>query len=100
MRRSDNVVLAAISSSVGWVGWIIIGGIAGAIAGRVMRGEGFGLIGDIIVGIVGGIVGGFLLGLVVDASVGIIGTFITALIGACVLVWLIHLFTGNSAATR
>jgi uncharacterized membrane protein YeaQ/YmgE (transglycosylase-associated protein family) len=94
------MVLAAINSSVGWLGWIIIGGIAGAIAGRLVRGEGFGLIGDIIVGIVGGLVGGFLLGLVVDASVGIIGTFITALIGAVVLVWLIHLFTGNNARVR
>jgi uncharacterized membrane protein YeaQ/YmgE (transglycosylase-associated protein family) len=94
------MVLAAINSSVGWLGWIIIGGIAGAIAGRLVRGEGFGLIGDIIVGIVGGLVGGFLLGLVVNASVGIIGTFITALIGAVVLVWLIHLFTGNNARVR
>jgi uncharacterized membrane protein YeaQ/YmgE (transglycosylase-associated protein family) len=94
------MALAAINSSVGWIGWIIIGGIAGAIAGRLVRGEGFGLIGDIIVGVIGGIVGGFLLGLVVNANVGIIGTFITALIGSVILVWLIHLFTSNRSTAR
>ena len=94
------MALAAINSTVGWLGWIIIGGIAGAIAGRLMRGEGFGIIGDIIVGIIGGLVGGLLLGLFVNATVGIIGTFITALVGACILVWLIHLFTGNRSAAR
>jgi uncharacterized membrane protein YeaQ/YmgE (transglycosylase-associated protein family) len=94
------MALAAINSSVGWLGWIIIGGIAGAIAGHLVRGEGFGLIGDIIVGIVGGLVGGWLLGLVVNTNVGVIGTFITALIGSVVLVWLIHLFTGNRSTAR
>jgi uncharacterized membrane protein YeaQ/YmgE (transglycosylase-associated protein family) len=94
------MVLAAIDSTVGWLGWIIIGGIAGAIAGRLMAGEGFGLLGDIIVGIVGGLVGGWVLGLFISATVGVIGSFITALIGACILVWLIHLFTGNRSTTR
>ena len=94
------VVLAEFNTTVGWLGWVIIGGIAGAIAGHLVAGEGFGLIGDIIVGIVGGVVGGWLLGLVTNLSVGVIGTFITALIGAVVLVWLIHLFTGNRTAAR
>ena len=54
----ELTVLAAISSTVGWIGWIIIGGIAGALAGRVMRGGGFGILGDIVVGILGAILGG------------------------------------------
>jgi uncharacterized membrane protein YeaQ/YmgE (transglycosylase-associated protein family) len=94
------MVLAAINSTVGWLGWIIIGGIAGALAGRMIRGEGFGILGDVIVGIIGGLVGGWLLGLVVNANVGIIGTFITALIGACILVWLLHFFTGTRGSAR
>ena len=94
------MILAAIDSTVGWLGWIIIGGIAGAIAGHLMAGEGFGLLGDIIVGIVGGLVGGFVLGLFVSATVGVIGSFLTALIGACVLVWLIHMFTGSRNTAR
>src|SRR5260370_38222239 len=94
------MALAAINSTVGWLGWIIIGGIAGALAGHWIRGEGFGFLGDIIVGIIGGLVGGWLLGLVVNATVGIIGTFITALIGAGILVWLLHFFTGTRSSAR
>ena len=89
------MVLGAIASSVGFIGWLFIGGIAGALAGRVMRGGGFGILGDIIVGCIGGILGGLILGLFVDISVGVIGSFITAFIGACILLWLVHLFTGN-----
>jgi uncharacterized membrane protein YeaQ/YmgE (transglycosylase-associated protein family) len=89
------IVLAEISSTVGWLGWIIIGAIAGALAGRVMRGAGFGLLGDILVGILGAIVGGLLLGLFVTADVGIIGSFITAFIGACILLFVARLFTGR-----
>jgi uncharacterized membrane protein YeaQ/YmgE (transglycosylase-associated protein family) len=94
------MALAAINSTVGWLGWIIIGGIAGAVAGRVMRGEGFGILGDILVGIIGGLVGGWLLGLFISADVGVIGSFFTALIGACVLVGLIHAFTGTRTSAR
>src|SRR5579859_5057617 len=77
--------LAAITSSVGFIGWLIIGGLAGALAGRVMRGGGFGILGDIIVGCLGGLLGGLLLGLFVSADVGLIGSFITAFIGALIL---------------
>ena len=92
------LVLAAISSTVGWIGWIIIGAIAGALAGRVMRGAGFGILGDIVVGILGAILGGLLLGLFISADVGIIGSFVTAFIGACILLFLVRLFTGNRGA--
>jgi uncharacterized membrane protein YeaQ/YmgE (transglycosylase-associated protein family) len=94
------MALAAINSTVGWLGWIIIGGIAGALAGRMIRGEGFGILGDVIVGIIGGLLGGWLLGLVVHATVGIIGTFITALVGACILVWLLHAFTSSRGSAH
>lgn len=94
----ELIVLAAISSTVGWLGWIIIGAIAGALAGRVMRGAGFGLLGDILVGILGAIVGGLLLGLFITADVGIIGSFITAFIGACILLFVVRLFTRRGTA--
>lgn len=89
------MVLAAISSSVGLIGWLIIGGLAGALAGRVMSGHGFGILGDIIVGCIGGIVGGLILGLFVSADVGLIGSFITAFIGACILLFIVHALTGR-----
>ncbi len=43
-----------------WIGYLIIGLLAGAIAGRIVQGRGFGLIGNIIVGVIGALVGGFL----------------------------------------
>ncbi len=67
----EFVVVADVVSTVGILGWIIIGGIAGALAGRVVDGGGFGIIGDIVVGIVGALLGGFLAHLLgVDNSLG------------------------------
>ena len=82
----DLMVIAAIDSTLGWIGWIIIGGIAGALAGMVMRGGGFGILGDIIVGIVGAVIGGLILGLFVHMTVGWWGSLVTAFIGACILI--------------
>ena len=48
---------------MGFILWLIIGGIAGWIAGKVMRGGGFGILGNIVVGIVGAVIGGFLFSL-------------------------------------
>jgi uncharacterized membrane protein YeaQ/YmgE (transglycosylase-associated protein family) len=87
----DLAVIAVIYSTVGWLGWIIIGGIAGALAGLVMRGGGFGILGDIIVGIIGAIIGGFILGLFVNTTVGVWGSFVTAFIGACILIAILRI---------
>ena len=73
--------------------WIIVGAIAGWLAGLLVRGdEGLGVIGHILLGIVGGLLGGFVVGLITgsDPMDGIfdISTIVTAVIGAVVLVWL------------
>jgi uncharacterized membrane protein YeaQ/YmgE (transglycosylase-associated protein family) len=68
------------------VWWLIVGLIAGALAGMVMRGGGFGIVGDIVVGIVGAIIGGFLAGLLGLGTSNLIGTIIIAFIGACILI--------------
>jgi uncharacterized membrane protein YeaQ/YmgE (transglycosylase-associated protein family) len=86
----EPMVIAAVNFAIGWIAWIIIGGIAGALAGMVMRGGGFGILGDIIVGIVGAVVGGFILGLFVNMTVGWWGTFITAFVGACILIAIVR----------
>ena len=91
----DLAVIAAIYSTVGWLGWIIIGGIAGALAGLVIRGGGFGILGDIIVGIVGAIIGGFILGLFVNTTVNAWGSFVTDFIGACILIAILRLIAPN-----
>jgi uncharacterized membrane protein YeaQ/YmgE (transglycosylase-associated protein family) len=76
----------------GLVLFLAIGLIAGWLAGKIMRGGGFGLIGDLVVGVIGAVLGGWLFGLLGINLGGIIGSLITALIGAIVLVWLIHWF--------
>jgi len=88
----------AINSTVGWLGWIIIGGLAGALAGRVVEGKGLGLVPDIITGIVGALIAGFIGGTFMSATIGLIGSFVLALIGAAVLLWLLRMVTGNRAS--
>jgi uncharacterized membrane protein YeaQ/YmgE (transglycosylase-associated protein family) len=66
--------------------WLIIGGVAGWLAGLLVEGTGFGLVGDIIIGIAGAFVAGWLLPVLhIYIGVGIIGAIIHAVIGAVVL---------------
>jgi uncharacterized membrane protein YeaQ/YmgE (transglycosylase-associated protein family) len=74
---------------MGWLWFLIIGALAGWIAGHVMRGGGFGLIGDILVGIVGAVVGGFLFGFFGLQAYGLLGSLVTATVGAVVLLYLV-----------
>jgi uncharacterized membrane protein YeaQ/YmgE (transglycosylase-associated protein family) len=85
----------AMNSGVGIIGWIVIGLVAGALAGLVMRGGEYGIIGDIVVGIIGALIGGFVLSLL---GVGVSGFWITllaAFIGACILIALLRAFSGH-----
>ena len=76
----------------GLLWWIIVGGIAGFLAGKVMSGGGFGVLVDIIVGIVGAMIGGWVFGLVgIFPGGGLIGSIIVAFVGACILLWLVRL---------
>lgn len=71
--------------------WLLIGAIAGWIAGNIMRGGGFGLLGNIVVGIVGALVGGWVFGLLGIAAGGTLGSLVTAVVGACVLLFIVSL---------
>jgi uncharacterized membrane protein YeaQ/YmgE (transglycosylase-associated protein family) len=76
----------------GIIAWLIIGAIAGWLAGVLVKGGGFGLIVDIIVGIVGAFIGGWLAGVMhISLGGGWIGSIITAVIGAVILLFLIRL---------
>jgi uncharacterized membrane protein YeaQ/YmgE (transglycosylase-associated protein family) len=75
-----------------FIWWILIGLVAGFLAGKIMRGGGFGFFVNILVGIVGGWLGGWVFGLFGIGSTSIIGSLITALVGACLLLWIISLF--------
>lgn len=71
--------------------WILIGAVAGWLAGLVVRGFGFGLVGNIIVGIIGAFLGGWLFGTLGFAiGAGIINTIFTAFIGAVVLLLIVR----------
>jgi len=74
-----------------FVYFLIIGLIAGWLAGQIMKGKGFGLIGNLIVGVIGAILGGFIFGLLGIAANSLIGALIAALVGAIVLLWIIGL---------
>ena len=76
---------------MGVILWLIVGALAGWIAGNLMRGGGFGLIGNIVVGIVGAVIGGWMFHLLGVAAGGVIGSLITAVVGACVLLFLVSL---------
>lgn len=72
--------------------FLLVGLIAGWLAGVLMRGHGFGIIGDIVVGIIGALVGGFLFDLVGVSSYGFLGSLVTAVIGAVALLAVIKMF--------
>ena len=72
--------------------WLVVGLIAGWLAGLVMKGGGYGIIVDILLGIVGGWLGGWLFGrLGIWPGGGMIGSIIVAFIGAVILVWITRL---------
>jgi uncharacterized membrane protein YeaQ/YmgE (transglycosylase-associated protein family) len=75
--------------------WLVIGLIAGWLAGLVMKGSGYGLVGDVVVGILGGVVGAWLFIFIVpvDARGGLVGTIVVAVIGAAVFVGLARVLT-------
>lgn len=77
--------------------WLIIGAIAGWLAGVVVRGYGLGLVGNIVVGIVGAFVGGWLLSGLGILPAGIIGSIISATVGAVVLLLLLRLVRRTAA---
>lgn len=81
----------------GIIAWLIIGAIAGWLAGVLVKGGGFGLIVDIIVGIVGAFIGGWLASVLhISLGGGWIGSIITAVIGAVILLFLIRLIRRGS----
>ena len=74
----------------GWLWFLIIGIVAGWLAGHIARGKGFGLLGDMVMGVIGAFVGGFLFGLLGLSAHGFIGSLITATIGAVAFIFLVR----------
>ena len=87
------------------IAWIVVGAIAGYLAGFLVKGdEGLGVIGHIVLGIVGALVGGFLASLLLggkDFTTGInIQTIVVATIGAVIAVVVVNMVTGRSRSGR
>ncbi len=72
--------------------FLLVGGVAGWLAGVIMKGGGFGILADILLGIVGGVVGGWIFGKLGVAQDGsLLGALITSVVGAVVLIVLVRL---------
>jgi len=91
---------AIVLTPGGVISWLVVGLIAGWLAGLVMRGGGYGILGDIAVGLIGAFFGGLIMGFFVDGSAQFVGSIVVAFIGACVLIVLVRVITGRRAAWR
>jgi len=84
---------------MGLLSWIVVGAIAGWLAGQLVKGRGFGCLGNIIVGIVGGLLGGFLASQLFnmpDAVNGFnLGSIVVAFLGAIVVIVVVRLLRGD-----
>ncbi|MBX7072634.1 MAG: GlsB/YeaQ/YmgE family stress response membrane protein [Pirellulales bacterium] len=70
--------------------FLLIGLAAGWLAGQIMKGGGFGLVGDLVVGVIGAMLGGVIFRLLGIAAVGMLGSLIMATLGAVVLIFLLR----------
>lgn len=75
--------------------FIIIGIVAGFLAGKIMRGGGFGLIVNLLLGVIGGVLGGWLFDFLGFTTSGILGNLLTATVGAILLLWIASLFSDS-----
>ena len=83
---------------IGLVIWLVIGGVAGWIAGIITKGKGYGCLGNVIVGVIGSVVGGWLFNTlnVTAPGEGLVGSIITAVIGAVGLIIVLRLLLGRN----
>ncbi|WP_085536119.1 GlsB/YeaQ/YmgE family stress response membrane protein [Massilibacteroides vaginae] len=77
---------------MGFIWYILIGIVAGYLAGKIMRGGGFGIVVNLLLGIVGGVLGGWVFGLLGLSTTGIVGSLVTSTVGAVLLLWIASLF--------
>lgn len=76
-----------------WV--VLLGVLAGWLAGQITKGRGFGLLGDLVVGILGSLLGSFIFGLIGLAAYGLLGRLVVSVVGAIALLWLVRMIKRN-----
>ena len=90
VATTELLARSTTMTSVGWIGYIIIGAIAGWIGGKIVKGGGSGLLMNILIGVVGALMGGFLLSFFLDtAGGGWWFTLFTAVLGSVILLWIL-----------
>ncbi|SRR6266849_5629594 len=95
MNLLQERVVAFHVSQRGLISWIVIGLIAGWLAGKIARGAGFGCITDIILGLVGSVLGGWLFTRLGIFGGGFLYSLAAATVGAVILVAIAHLFSSG-----
>jgi uncharacterized membrane protein YeaQ/YmgE (transglycosylase-associated protein family) len=81
----------------GIIAWLVVGLIAGWLAGVVMKGGGYGVVGDIVIGLVGALVGGFVFTLITGGgTAGFWGSIAVAFVGAVILIAIVRALPGRS----
>ncbi len=89
IAATEFLARSSTLTNVGWISYIIIGALAGWIAGKIVKGGGSGLLKNIFIGVAGALIGGFLLSFFVDTAAG--GwwfTLFTAILGSVLLLWI------------
>jgi uncharacterized membrane protein YeaQ/YmgE (transglycosylase-associated protein family) len=89
IAATDFLARSSTLTSVGWIGYIIIGALAGWIGSKIVKGGGSGLLMNIVIGVVGALIGGFLLSFFLDTAAG--GwwfTLLSAILGSVILLWI------------
>lgn len=103
--QDEAVVLSALEvpkgeNEMGILSWIFVGLIAGWLAGQVMKGGGYGVLGDIVLGILGAVVGGFLASALFSVPDPLTGfnlyTLVVALIGSIIVIGIVRALPGRS----
>ena len=97
MAATEILARSSTLTNVGWISYIVIGALAGWIAGKIVKGGGSGLLMNIVIGVVGALVGGFLLSFFLNtAGGGWWFTLFTAILGSVILLWLVGLVRKGS----
>lgn len=93
IQQQGRIVVFALN---GWFAWIIVGLLAGWLAGKITRGHGFGCIVNILLGLIGAVIGGWIFTRLGVSALGFFGSLAAATVGAILLVAIGRLFAGGS----
>lgn len=92
LQQQTHIVVFALN---GWFAWIIVGLLAGWLAGKITRGHGFGCIVNILLGLIGAVIGGWIFTRLGVSALGFFGSLAAATVGAILLVAIGRLFAGG-----